>query len=80
MTTQIKPRPLEENASYTRFGHNSYLLHPLVISILLELSQAYFNYDLANSLLFIITAAVTWIVSLFTYSYIERPFLVKNNA
>ncbi len=23
MTTQIKPRPLEENASYTRFGHNS---------------------------------------------------------
>ncbi len=24
MTTQIKPRPLEENASYTRFGHNSF--------------------------------------------------------
>ncbi len=31
MTTQIKPRPLEENASYTRFGHNSFTFDRVLV-------------------------------------------------
>jgi peptidoglycan/LPS O-acetylase OafA/YrhL len=58
-------------------GYSYYLLHPLVIEALMDFSMQYFNYPLLHGRLFVATSLVTWLVCLFTYSLIERPFLVK---
>ncbi len=58
-------------------GYSYYLLHPLVIEALMDISTQYFNYPLLHGRLFVVTSFVTWLVCLFTYSLVERPFLVK---
>jgi len=60
-------------------GYSYYLIHPLIMKILMELSLEYFNYQLLHARLFLATAIISWLVSLFTYSLIERPFLLKRH-
>ena len=60
-------------------GYSYYLLHPLVIDGLMDFSMQYFNYPLLHGQLFVVTSFVTWLVCLFSYSLIERPFLVKKH-
>ena len=58
-------------------GYSYYLIHPLVIQGVMDFSQQYFNYELLHARLAVVTAIVTWLVCLFTYSLVERPFLLK---
>jgi peptidoglycan/LPS O-acetylase OafA/YrhL len=60
-------------------GYSYYLLHPLVIEAVMDISARYYNYPLLHGRLFIVSAIVTWLVCLFTYSLIERPFLLKKH-
>jgi peptidoglycan/LPS O-acetylase OafA/YrhL len=60
-------------------GYSYYLLHPLVIDAVMDISMRYYNYPLLHGRLFIVSSIVTWLVCLFTYSLIERPFLLKKH-
>ena len=60
-------------------GYSYYLLHPLVIEAVMDVSVRYYNYPLLHGKLFIVSSIVTWLVCLFTYSLIERPFLLKKH-
>ena len=52
-----------------------YLLHPMVINLVTDFSLKFFGYQPIGGILFFTTGALTWAISLFTYTQIERPFL-----
>jgi peptidoglycan/LPS O-acetylase OafA/YrhL len=56
-------------------GFSFYLLHPQVISCVRGVSTYFTSYYPTGIVLFILTGALTYLLSLFTYSYIERPFI-----
>ncbi|MGI9318956.1 MAG: acyltransferase family protein, partial [bacterium] len=58
-------------------GYSFYLLHPMVIKLILDISEKFWGVELSGFYLFVLTSTVTWAISLFTYSQIERPFLSR---
>ncbi len=56
-------------------GYSYYLLHPIVAWKLIEFSKYYIGRPVTGSRMFIATAIVTWMVSVCTYSLIEKPFM-----
>ena len=59
-------------------GYSFYLIHPLVIEAVMQASWQYFNVELLHGRLFIVSGVITWVICLFTYSLIEKPFLQSN--
>lgn len=62
-------------------GFSFYLLHPQVISCVRGVSKYFTGYYPTGFILFLMSGAMTYLLSVFTYSYIERPFiaLAQNN-
>ena len=59
-------------------GFSFYLLHPIIIDIIKDLSLAYFNRTMPTGpVLFMVSLPLTWIAAAFTYSLIERPFMKR---
>ena len=58
-------------------GCNLGLMIFLVIGAVMDFAWQYYDYELLHGRLFIVTSVLTWFVCLFTYSLIERPFLLK---
>jgi len=56
-------------------GFSFYLLHPQVISCVRGVSTYFTSYYPTGFVLFILAGGLTYLLSLFTYSYIERPFI-----
>ena len=56
-------------------GFSFYLLHPQVISVVRGLSTYFTSYYPTGIILFLTSGIVTYLLSVFTYSYIERPFI-----
>jgi peptidoglycan/LPS O-acetylase OafA/YrhL len=54
-----------------------YLLHPLLLSLYKEIIPYYFHFQPGNILKLIAVGGASYLVSTFTYTYIERPFLGK---
>lgn len=61
-------------------GFSFYLLHPNLMTFFHSLSQYYFNFSLQGIQMFIVAGIATYILSIFTYTYIERPFLVTHKG
>jgi peptidoglycan/LPS O-acetylase OafA/YrhL len=61
-------------------GFSFYLLHPLLLSLYKEIIQYYFHIQPGNMLKFVAVGVASYLVSTFTYTYIERPFLGKQQA
>ncbi len=57
-----------------------YLLHPQIISVSRLLAQYFINHHIHGVTLFIISSILTYICALFTYSYIEKPFLQREKV
>ncbi len=57
-------------------GFSFYLLHPMAISCTRGISMYFFNYYPTGVVLFCLAGAGTYLLSLFTYTYIERPFIM----
>ena len=58
-------------------GYSFYLLHPMVIKLITDFSKKFWGIELTGFILFLLTSVLTWAISLFTYSQIERPFLSR---
>ena len=59
-------------------GFSFYLLHPIIIAIIHDVSLAYFNRPLTMGPgLFVVSLFATWIAATVTYSLIERPFMKR---
>ena len=56
-------------------GYSFYLLHPMMISCVRATTVYFADYYLVGITLFIISGIATYLISIFTYSYIERPFI-----
>ena len=56
-------------------GYSFYLLHPMMISCVRATTVYFADYYLVGITLFIIAGIATYLISIFTYSYIERPFI-----
>lgn len=56
-------------------GFSFYLLHPQVISCVRAISTYFTNYYPTGFVLFLMSGVMTYLLSAFTYSYIERPFI-----
>ncbi len=56
-------------------GFSFYLLHPQVISLVRAVSTYFTSYYPTGITLFLISGTATYLISVFTYSYIERPFI-----
>ena len=52
-----------------------YLFHPLVLMVVLKGVQHYTSNTVQDFHLFLATLVLSYIVSCFTYTYIEKPFL-----
>lgn len=61
-------------------GYSYYLIHPLVMKMIKELTQQYSGIVLAEWQYFITTAIISWTISVITYSLIERPFLARKKS
>jgi peptidoglycan/LPS O-acetylase OafA/YrhL len=61
-------------------GFSFYLLHPLLLSLCLNLTQYYFHLKPSAPFLFMVTGISTYFLSTLTYTYIERPFLKKHQS
>ncbi len=61
-------------------GFSFYLLHPLIVKVIRELSLYYFNYPLSGLPMLLIAGVSTWLVASITYKLIERPFLTQRRA
>ncbi|WP_458774168.1 acyltransferase family protein [Desulforhopalus sp. 52FAK] len=59
-------------------GFSFYLLHPNLMTFFYSLSQYYFNFSLQGIQMFIVAGIATYFLSIFTYTYIERPFLITH--
>jgi peptidoglycan/LPS O-acetylase OafA/YrhL len=60
-------------------GFSFYLLHPLLLSFYLKVSNYYFHVKPSSISIFIATGISTYFISTFTYTYIERPFFKKQH-
>ncbi|MGA7277366.1 MAG: acyltransferase, partial [Desulfocapsaceae bacterium] len=58
-------------------GYSFYLLHPMMISVVRATTKFFADYYPTGIELFIAAGIATYLISLFTYSYIERPFIMK---
>jgi len=58
-------------------GYSFYLIHPFIINFITSFSIKFWAVPLTGFWLFIVATMLTWLVSLFTYTTIERPFLSK---
>lgn len=58
-------------------GYSFYLLHPMMIDCVRSATGYFSSYYPSRLPLFILAGIATYIVSIFTYSYIERPFIKK---
>lgn len=58
-------------------GYSFYLIHPVIISLVGGMWEHYMGFKMGLELRFILVLIVTYIVSAFTYTYIERPFLKR---
>lgn len=56
-------------------GLSFYLLHPMIINFVRTEVQDYFNFRLSGLPMFAAAGVLTYILAVFTYTYIERPFL-----
>jgi len=59
-------------------GFSFYLLHPIIIDLIGNLTVVYFDKPLPSGpVLFFISMLCTWMAAAMTYSFIERPFIKK---
>ncbi|MEN8189220.1 MAG: acyltransferase [Thermodesulfobacteriota bacterium] len=58
-------------------GFSFYLLHPTLIWFSQAVSQYYFNMKLEGVEIIIVGGITTYLLSMLTYTYIERPFLIS---
>lgn len=58
-------------------GYSFYLLHPLMIDCVRSASDYFYDYYPTKIALFVLAGLATYAVSVFTYSYVERPFIKK---
>ncbi|MCG6929497.1 MAG: acyltransferase [Desulfofustis sp.] len=58
-------------------GYSFYLLHPAMIDSVRSATVYFADYYPVRTGLFILAGIATYVVSIFTYSYIERPFIKK---
>ena len=56
-------------------GFSFYLLHPHIISLVKGMQDYYLGYRVGVIPQLLLVLVITYLVSAFTYSYIERPFL-----
>ena len=61
-------------------AYSFYLLHPIMIGLIIDISEKFWSYTPGGPDLFIYATIATWLVSLFTYAQIERPFLSRAKA
>ena len=59
-------------------GYSFYLFHPLMIFATKKFSSIIYGYDYSSLWLTITAGISTYVLSIFTYSYIEKPFLNKS--
>lgn len=57
-------------------GYSFYLLHPMMIDITKGVTRYYFGHSPENLALAFPAALLTWAAAVFTYSFVERPFLI----
>ena len=58
-------------------GYSFYLLHPKIIGCIRTATNDFSSYYPTGISLFVLAGIGTYLVSIFTYSYIERPFIKK---
>lgn len=59
-------------------GFSFYLLHPIIIDLIRNLTVVYFDKPLPSGpLLFLVSMLCTWMAAAMTYSFIERPFIKR---
>ena len=57
-------------------GYSFYLLHPLMITVVRAVAEDFFaNPHLSGPPLFLYAGVATYLLAIFTYTYIERPFI-----
>jgi len=58
-------------------GYSYYLLHPVIIECTRITTRYFWDYYPTGIAIFLISGIATYLVTVFTYSYIERPFIRK---
>ena len=58
-------------------GYSFYMLHPKIIDFVRATTLYFWNYYPTGVALFLLAGIATYLVTVFTYSYIERPFIRK---
>ncbi len=58
-------------------GYSFYLVHPKIIDCVRSATDYFGNYYPTGIMLFMLAGVAAYLVSIFTYSYIERPFISK---
>jgi peptidoglycan/LPS O-acetylase OafA/YrhL len=58
-------------------GYSYYLLHPIIIECTRSTTRYFWDYNPTGIALFLLAGIATYLVTVFTYSYIERPFIRK---
>lgn len=61
-------------------GYSFYLLHPTLIGFSRSVTQDYLNYRLEGVEMFLVAGIATYLLSLLTYTYMERPFLYSGSG
>ena len=56
-------------------GFSFYLLHPFLVPVCKDLAKTYFHAEPHGLTSFLTAGLLTYLLAIFTYSYIERPFL-----
>jgi peptidoglycan/LPS O-acetylase OafA/YrhL len=56
-------------------GYSFYLIHPVMIPLVTGMYEYYLGYEISRGWRFVNILFVSYIVSMLTYTYIERPFL-----
>lgn len=57
-------------------GYSFYLLHPKMMRFARDTTDYFLDYSLNGVLLFIVAGLLTYLLSMFTYALIERPFIM----
>jgi peptidoglycan/LPS O-acetylase OafA/YrhL len=58
-------------------GYSYYLLHPIIIECVRGTTRYFWDYNPTGIAIFLLAGIATYLVTVFTYSYIERPFIKK---
>ena len=58
-------------------SYSFYLLHPKLIDCVRATTLYFWDYYPTGITIFLLAGIATYLVTLFTYSYIERPFIKK---